>query len=279
MEEIFRDLLGDKWGGLLGKVLPVLLIIIIGYSLIQFAMKFVKKGIENSKLPKNVHSIACTLIKILLYFLVVLVICGQLGIDVTSLVAAFSIVGVAVSLSLQDSLSNVMSGITLLFTKQFNVDDYIEAGGVSGTVLAIGISHCKLRTPDNKEIFVPNKTIVSEKIINYSTEPNRRVDITISASYSEDIDKVKKALQTVVDDTPEVLKDQDIFIGITAYQASSIDYTIRVWVKNSDYWKAYLPMLEKIKREFDKNNIEIPYNQLDVHVHSVDAPEKAKNNI
>lgn len=266
MEEILRDLLGDKWGGMLGKIIPILLLIIIGYSLINFIMKFVKKGIEKSKLPKNVHSMASTFIKIFLYFLVILIICGQLGIEITSLIAAFSIVGVAVSLSLQSSLSNVMSGITLLFTKQFNVDDFIEAGGVSGTVLAIGISHCKLRTPDNKEIFVPNSTIVSEKIINYSTEPTRRVDITIGASYSEDIDKVKKALRAVVDDTPEVLKDKDIFIGITAYQSSAIDYTIRVWVKNSDYWNAYLPMLEKIKREFDKNNIEIPYNKLDVHV-------------
>lgn len=266
MEEILRDLLGDKLGGMLGKIIPVLLIIIVGYSLVKFLMKFIRKGIEKSKLPKNVHSIACTFAKILLYFLVIMVICSYLGIDVTSLVAAFSIVGVAVSLSLQSSLSNVMSGITLLFTKQFNVDDYIEAGGVSGTVLAIGISHCKLRTPDNKEIFVPNSTIVSEKIINYSTEPMRRVDITIGASYNEDIDKVKKALMSVVEDTPEVLKDQSIFVGITAFQASAIDYTVRVWVKNSDYWNAYLPMLEKIKRVFDANKIEIPYNQLDVHV-------------
>ena len=266
MEEILRDFLGDKWGGMLGKIIPILLIIIVGYSLIQFLMKFIRKGIEKSKLPKNVHSIACTFSKILLYFLVVLIICGQLGIDVTSLVAAFSIVGVAVSLSLQNSLSNVMSGITLLFTKQFNVDDFIEAGGVSGTVLAIGISHCKLRTPDNKDIFVPNSTIVSEKIINYSTEPLRRVDITIRASYNEDIDEVKKALMSVVEDTPEIVKDKDIFVGITAFQESAIDYTIRVWVKNSDYWNAYLPMLEKIKRVFDANKIEIPFNQLDVHV-------------
>ena len=266
MDEIFKSFLGDKWGGILGKIIPILLIVVVGYVLIQFIMKFVKKGITNSKLPKNIHYIMCTFIKILLYFFIVLIICDQLGVDVTSLVAAFSIVGVAVSLSLQNSLSNVMSGITLLFTKQFNVDDYIEAGGVSGTVMAIGISHCKLKTPDNKEIYVPNSTIVSEKITNYSVEPTRRVDLTIGVAYSEDIDKVKKVLQTVVDDTPEVLKDKDIFIGITAYQASCIDYTIRVWVENSNYWKAYLPMLEKVKREFDKNNIEIPYNKLDVHI-------------
>lgn len=266
MEEFLKNLMGENIGGILTKILPTVLLVIVAYFVIKFIMKFVIKGIAHSKLPKNVHSFATSTIKALLYFLVVLIVCGQLGIDVTSLVAAFSIVGVAVSLSLQNSLSNVMSGITLLFTKQFNVDDYIEAGGISGTVMAIGISHCRLKTPDNKEIYIPNSSIVSEKIINYSTEYTRRVDITIGVSYSEDIDKVKKALQNVVDNTPQVLKDKDIFIGITAYKDSCIDYTIRVWVKNSEYWDAYLPMLEKVKREFDKNNIEIPYNQLDVHV-------------
>lgn len=266
MEAILKDLLGENWGSFVTKLLPLVLLIIVAYFLIQFIMKLVTRLVEHSKLPKNVHVFVCTAVKVLLYFIVILMVCSQLGIDVTSLLAAFSIIGVAFSLSIQNSLSNVMSGITLLFTKQFNVDDYIEAGGISGTVMAIGISHCRLKTPDNKEIYVPNSTIVSEKIINYSTEKNRRVDITIGVSYNEDIDKVKNALKTVVDATPQVLKNEPLFIGITAYQASSIDYTIRAWVKNSDYWDAYLPMLEKIKRVFDEQKIEIPYNQLDVHV-------------
>lgn len=266
MESFFVDLLGEKWGELLSRVLPLVLLVIVSFSMIKFIMRFVKKLVANSKLPKSTHVFACTAIRVILYFIVILMICSHLGVDVTSLVAAFSIVGVAFSLSIQDSLSNVMSGITLLFTKQFSVDDFIEAGGVSGTVMAIGISHCKLKTPDNKEIYVPNSTIVSEKIINYSTEPNRRVDITIGVSYSEDIDKVKNALKSVVDSTPEILKKEPVFVGITAYQDSKIDYTIRVWVKNSDYWNAYLPMLEKVKRVFDEQNIEIPYNKLDVHI-------------
>ena len=270
MEDLLKNLLGEFSqtfiGELITKVFPIILLIVVAYFAIQFIMKFAKKLIENSKLPKSSHTIATYTIKVILYFIVVMIICSQIGIDVTSLVAAFSIVGVAFSLSLQDSLSNVMSGITLLFTKQFAVDDFIEAGGVSGTVMNIGLSHCKLKTPDNKEIYVPNSTIVSEKITNFSNQPNRRVDLTIGVSYNEDIDKVKKALQSVIDDTPEVLRDQDIFVGITAYKDSCIEYTIRVWTKNSDYWKAYLPMLEKVKRTFDKENIEIPYNKLDVNI-------------
>lgn len=266
MEELLADLMGAKWAAVVAKYLPLVLLVIVAFALIKVIMKQVEKLIKKSKLPKSSHVFACTTIKILLYFLVLLIICGQLGIDVTSLVAAFSIVGVAFSLSLQGSLSNVMSGITLLFTKQFAVDDYIEAGGVSGTVVEIGMSHCRLRTADNKDIYVPNSTIVSEKIINYSTEKNRRVDITIGVSYSADIDKVKKLLQDIVDSTPQVLKKEPVFVGITAYKDSCVDYTVRVWTKNSEYWDAYLPMLEKIKRVFDENNVEIPYNKLDVNI-------------
>lgn len=266
MRDFFVDLIGEKYTDMLIKFLPNLLLILVAYFVIKFVMKFVNRLIKRSKLPKNIHSYLSSTIKFILYFIVILIVCSHLGINVTSLVAAFSIVGVAFSLSLQSSLSNVMSGITMLFTKQFNVDDFIEAGGVSGTVVSIGISHCKLRTPDNKEIYVPNSTIISEKIINYSTEPYRRLDISIGASYSEDIDKVKNALQTVVDDTPGIIKEQPIFIGITAYKDSYIEYTIRVFVNNAQYWDIYFPMLEKVKRVFDENNIEIPFNQLDVHM-------------
>lgn len=266
MEVFWRELLGDKWGGVVAKYLPVVCLVIVAFIAIKLIMKFVNKLIQKSKMPKSTHVFASTSVKIILYFLVLLVVCGQLGIDVTSLIAAFSIVGVAFSLSIQGSLSNVMSGITLLFTKQFAVDDYIEAGGVSGTVVEIGISHCRLRTPDNKDIYVPNSTIVSEKIINYSTEEKRRVDITVGVSYSEDIDKVKKVLKGVVESTPKVLLDDAVFIGITAYKDSCVDYTVRVWAKGPDYWDVYLPMLEKIKRAFDENKIEIPYNKLDVNI-------------
>lgn len=266
MRDLFIKLFGEKYGAVLSDLLPFLLLIILALILIKVIMKFVTRFVRRSKLPKSAHTYICTTIKALLYFMVILMICSHFGINITSLVAAFSIVGVAFSLSLQNSLSNVMSGITMLFTKQFNVDDYIEAGGISGTVMNIGISHCRLKTPDNKEIYVPNSTIISEKIINYSTEPIRRVDIVIGTSYAESIDKVKEALQSVVDSTSQVLKDQSVFIGITAYKDSYIEYTIRVWVNNADYWDAYFFMLEKVKRVFDENHIEIPFNQLDVHV-------------
>ncbi len=272
MEEIFKNWFKDAQGNLsafqsfAAKYLPILIWFVIGSIIIHFFVNFFKKIIKKSRLPRSVHAFVVSGIKIVLYFILVLVLCSKLGIDITSLIAAFSIVGVAVSLSIQNTLSNVMAGFSLLFTKQFDVDDYIEAGGVSGTVMRIGLASCKLKTPDGKDIYVPNSSIIAEKIINYSREPIRRVDITIGTSYSENVDKIKSALKKVVDDTPEVLKDNELFIGITRFGDSAIEYTIRAWVKNSDYWKAYLPMLERVKRTFEEENIEIPFNQLDVHV-------------
>lgn len=270
MEEILKTIFNtnelNNWQTLISKYLPMIISIIIALIIIKYIMKVVTKAINKSKIPKSAHVFAATTVKIILYFILIMAICSHLGIDVTTLVATFSIVGVAVSLSIQNTLANVMAGISLLFTKQFDVDDYVDAGGVSGTVKRVGLFNCKLKTPDGKDIYVPNSSIIATTVTNFSREPMRRVDITIGTSYSENVDRVKEALIKVVNDTPEVLKDQDIFCGITSFEESCINYTIRVWVKNADYWNAYLPMLERIKRTFEKENVEIPFNQLDVHI-------------
>ena len=270
MEEILKTIFNtdqlNHGQTLIAKYLPLAISVIIGLVLIKYIMITVNKLVKKSKIPKNAHVFAATTVKIILYFILIMAVCSHLGIDVTTLVATFSIVGVAVSLSIQNTLANVMAGISLLFTKQFDVDDYVDAGGVSGTVKRVGLFNCKLRTPDGKVIYVPNSNIISATVTNFSREPKRRVDITIGTSYSESVDKVKEALMKVINDTPEILKDEDIFCGITSFEESCINYTIRVWVKNSDYWNAYLPMLERIKRTFEKENVEIPFNQLDVHI-------------
>lgn len=273
MENLFAEWFKDNQGNIsefnkmLSTYLPIVIQVLLSIIIINFIVSRIKKRVKKSKrIPKSIHAFMVTGIRLFLYFIVVISVCNKLGIDITSLVAAFSIVGVAVSLSIQNSLSNVMAGFSLLFTKQFQIDDYIEAGGVSGTVMRIGMSSCKLKTFDGKDIYVPNSSIVSEKIINYTREPLRRVDITIGTSYSEKSEKVKEALKEVVDTTPEVVTDKEIFVGITNFGNSSIDYTIRVWVKNADYWNAYFAMLEKVKTIFEERNIEIPFNQLDVHI-------------
>ena len=272
MEELFTKWFQDAQGNIstlnatLSKVLPILIIILVALIVIHFLMKAVAKIVKKSRVPKNVHSFVISGIRFALYFVMVLMVCSKLGIDITSLVAAFSIVGVAISLAIQSSLSNVMAGFSMLVTKQFAVDDYIEAGGVQGTVLRIGLSSCKLRTFDGKDIYIPNSSIIADKIINFTKEPYRRVDVTIGASYNEDLNKVKSALGRVVEDTSLINREKEIFIGITKFADSAIEYTIRVWVKNADYWTVYFELLERIKVEFEKQQIEIPYNQMDVHI-------------
>ncbi len=272
MEELFKGWFQDAQGNMtafnttLSKVLPILITILIALIVIHFVMKAIAKIIKKSKVPKNVHSFVISGIRFALYFVVALMVCSKLGIDITSLVAAFSIVGVAVSLAIQTSLSNVMAGFSLLATKQFEVDDYIEAGGVQGTVLRIGLSTCKLKTYDGKDIYIPNSSIIADKIINYTREQYRRVDITIGASYNENLSKVKGALARVVEDTVLINKEKEVFIGITKFAESAVEYTVRVWVNTTDYWTVYFEMLERIKLEFEKQNIEIPYNQMDVHI-------------
>jgi len=270
MEKILKDIFKveelNSSQELIAKYLPTIISILIGIIVIKYLMRLFKKIITKTKIPKKVHSFTLSIIKGLLYFLLIISICSHLGIDITSVIAAFSIVGVAISLSVQNTLSNVMAGISLLSTNYFSVDDYIEAGGVSGTVLKIGIFSCKLKTIDGKDIYVPNSSILASNIINYSSEPNRRLDISIGVSYNENIDKIKNALNDIIDRTENVIKSEPIFVGITAFKDSSIDYTIRVWVKNSDYWDTNFALLENIKRTFEKENIEIPFNQLDVHL-------------
>ena len=272
MEEIFQKWFQDAEGNLnnfqtlAAKYLPILIMFVIAMVIINLLTNVLKKIVYASKLPKNIHGFTVSGIKTFLYFLVIMMICSRLGIDVTSLIAAFSIVGVAVSLSIQNTLANVMAGFSLLATKQFSVDDYVDIGGVAGTVIKIGLSCCKIKTYDGKDIYVPNSNIISTNIINYTKEPLRRVDITIGTSYSEQVDKIKTALQKVVDDTPAVIREKDVFIGITNFCESSIDYTIRAWVHTPDYWNTYFSMLEGIKRTFEKDGVEIPFNQIDVHL-------------
>ena len=242
MKSIFNTNELNNWQLLMTKYLPLIISVLIAFFVINQFMKFVKKIIKKSKIPKNAHAFVASAIKILLYFIVVMSVCSHLGIDITTVVATFSIVGVAISLSVQNTLSN------------------------TGTITRIGLFNCKLRTFDGYDIYVPNSSVIAQKVKNYSTEPARMVNITIGTSYSESVDRVKNALGIVVEETSEILKDQPVFIGITSFGESAINYSVRVWVNNSDYWSVYFAMHEKIKRVFEKENIEIPFNQLDVHI-------------
>lgn len=269
MENFFEKYMSFDFGKILEQLLPIVLVFIVCMLVIKIIMSAVKKGIKKTKLEKGLHTFIENTIKVILYFIMVLIIADMLNIPINSLIATFSVVGLAASLAIQDSLSNLASGIMLLVTHPFKCGDYIEGAGTSGTVKSINFTHTVLLTPDNILIHVPNKQIVGSVITNYSEQPKRRVEITFNISYSADAEKVKNIMRKVADSYPKVLKEEPIFARTTAYQSSGIDYTLRVWVKNQDYWDTYFDLLEGIKKEFDANEIEIPFDQLDVNVHNI----------
>lgn len=251
------------------QIVPIIFVLIVCLLAIKVIMKIIKRLIQNSKLEKSLHTFIETTVKVVLYFIVVLIIADMLSIPITSLLATFSVVGLAASLAIQDALANLASGVMILATHPFKCGDYVEGAGTAGTVKDINFTHTVLLTPDNKKIHVPNNQIVNAVIINYSEQKNRRVDLTFNLSYAADSIKIKEIMHNAINSHPKILKNEPIFVRTTAYKESGIDYTLRIWTKSEDYWDVYFDLLEEIKEELDKNKIEIPYNQLDVHITKV----------
>jgi len=250
----------------LSKILPALLILVIGYFLVQALMSIYDKASQRAKLEQSLFKFLKNILRILLYILVVLVAAAALGIDVSSLVAVFSVLSLGISLAVQGTLSNVAGGIMILTSHPFKIGDYIEAGNTSGTVAEIGIAYTTLITPDNKQIFVPNSDISSDRIVNYSALGKRRVDLSFGASYDCDFEKVKDILYKVCEQHPLVLKEDEIFIKVKEYRESDIEYVVRVWTKTEDYWTVYFDIIEKVKKAYDENGISMAYPHVDINI-------------
>ncbi len=246
------------------KVLSFVLLFVVCVLAMKIVLKTVSKLLGKSKLENTVQSIIINGLKTILIFIIIIVMAESLGIKMSSFVALLSIVGLAASLALQDSLSNAASGMVILLTKPFKVGDYVTIGSLSGNVTKIGVTYTKLLTPDNQAILLPNKTITATSICNYSSEENRRLDFKFTASYDAPTDTVKEALLEAVD-IPQVLPDPAPFIKLSGYGDSAIEYTVRVWVKGSDYWDAHFEIMERVRQSFDKRNVEMTYPHLNVH--------------
>lgn len=218
------------------------------------------------KVPATLLGILRAVVKALLLFLAIIIVLGYLGIPVTSLVAAMSVIGVALSLGVQNFLTNVVGGLQMLVSHPFEVGDFVEAGGCSGVVQEIGLFYTKIMTPDNKLIQLPNSSVVAANIINYSAEETRRVDLTVTASYDAPVDQVETVLGGLVASHPKVLKDPAPFARVSNYGTSSIEYTVRAWCATDDYWDVYFDLIKGFKAAFDKNGIEMTYDHVNVHV-------------
>jgi len=249
----------------LNRILPAVIIAAGGILLIQLVIKLVKGLLEKSKLEKAAHGLIVSVVSIVLYVLLGLIVASKLGIDVTGIVALASVLTLAVSLSVQNLLSNVIGGFQLLYTKPFGTGDFVEIAGQSGTVQEIGLTYTKLATPDNKLASIPNSAVVSAQIVNYTVTGTRRVDIAVSASYETPVEKVLEALREA-GNVPTVLGNPDIFVGVTRYGESAIEYTLRVWTLTDEYWDTNFAVNRKVKEVFDAKGITMTYPHLNVHL-------------
>lgn len=252
------------------KIVAIFIIWFIGAKLIKFARKIVKKILEKGHADAGVITFLDNFVKLGLYALLVLVILSIFKVDTTSIAAAVASAGVAIGLALQGSLSNLAGGVLILLLKPFRVGDYIVAGGVEGTVSLIQMFATKLITPDNRVIVIPNSTLSNGTIVNVSALDKRRLDITASIAYTADLLTAKSVLMRLLEDCEYVMKDEVYDVFVSNLGASSVDLNVRFWVKKEDYWTAKSFITENIKMKLDANNIEIPYNKLDVHVQKSD---------
>ena len=261
----------DKiWDFILDKgphLLLAIVILVVGLMLIKWVEKLIKKILLKSRIDPTAHKLIVQIASISLKVLVFLMTASQLGIDTASLVTLLGAVGLAVSLAVKDSLGNLAGGFLVLFSKPFVKGDFIETNSVSGTVHNITLFYTTLKTPDNKKIFIPNGEISTAKIINYSAEETRRLDLTYSIGYGDDILQAKQILREITEGTPLALKDPAPEFLVAEHGASAINLAVRIWVKTEDYWTLNFYMNEQVKLAFDKAGITIPYNQLDVTVH------------
>jgi len=251
---------------LAGTVLKTVIIAVIGILIIRIVMRIINKALEKSKFEKAAFSLIKTLARTIMGVLLALILASSLGIDVTGVVALASVVSLAISLSLQNMLANVIGGFTILYTHPFHSGDYVEIAGQSGTVQEVGMVYTKLTTPDNKLVSIPNSAVVSAEIVNYSTTGTRRVDIKVTASYDSPAQKVVDALLSTMEGEPVLVEPAAPFSALTAYGDSSIEYVLRFWVKSEDYWTVTHSVNRKIKDVFDANGIEMTYPHLNVHL-------------
>lgn len=258
----------------LASLLPALLYLVCGLVIIRFVMSALSRALKRSAIDKTLHRFILTILRIVLYFVLFMTVAGALGIQITSFVALLSVAGLAISLSLQNVLSSASCGVMLLSVKPFKVGDYVEIGGVGGTVREIGFMHTKLAAPDNKIIYVPNNEVSTSKIINYTQEGKRRVDFVFTAGYAYPQEDVKRALREAVAKFPKVLDDPAPFIRVSGYK-EAVEYTVRVWCNTEDYWELYSDIIEAVPEAYAAHGVEMNYPYLNVLLRG-DGAEKAE---
>lgn len=267
----FDDFLEDTLAGLsvtgVISVLRAVVIFLVCCVVIRILLRLAEKLLRrSSKLDGTLKSFLLSALRIALWALAIVIIAQALGIPTASLVAVISIAGLALSLSLQNILANLFSGITLLFTRPFAQGDLVELGTNTGVVQRIGLFYTVIDTPDKRMISIPNSDVTAASVVNYSREPLRRVDMCFSADYDDATEAVRAAILEAAGADDRILSDPAPFIAIGQFKDSAVEYVVRLWCQNSDYWDVYFGMNERVRDAFEHRGVHMTYNHLNVHV-------------
>lgn len=251
------------------NILSALVILFIGNIITKSIANGVAKMLRRKDMDEAVVEFLHSLVRYLLFVIVLIAALGRIGVQTASVVAVIGAAGLAVGLALQGSLSNFAAGVLIVAFRPFKSGDFVEIGGVSGSVESIQVFSTILKTPDNKMVVVPNASVIGGPITNYSRHKTRRIDLVIGVSYDADLKHTKAVLNRVIEADDRILKDPAPTVGVLALADSSVNFAVRPWVNTVDYWTVYFDLMQAIKEELDKENIGIPYPQMDVHLNKV----------
>lgn len=252
------------------KFILAIVVLIIGLWIIKRVVRVLGEALGRREIEVTLKRFLENLVSVLLKALLIISVASMIGIETTSFIAILGAAGLAIGLALQGSLSNFAGGVLLLLFRPYKVGDFIETEGHKGTVYSIQIFTTVLKTGDNKTIFVPNGPVANNSIVNYSTEPTRRVDMVFGISYDDDIDKARSIIAQLISNETRRLKEPDYQILVSELADSSVNFSVRVWVNSSDYWGVYFDMQESVKKAFDEAGVSIPYPHSDVYLHQVE---------
>ena len=259
MSEFFKSLTLDS-------ILPAVLTLVVGTLIIRAILRLTRKSLDKTRLEKAAASLIYSLLKVVLFVLLGLMAASKLGIDVTGVVALASVASLALSLSLQDALANVIGGFTLLSTHPFRSGDYVEIAGQAGTVQTIDITYTKLATPDNKTISIPNAAVVASQIVNYSTSGTRRIDIVIRTECSVSVDAVKEALLRAAGLDTVLTEPSAPMAALQSFRDGTMEFLLQFWTTSDDYWTTNYAVNENIKRELDAIGVQMTCPHMNVHI-------------
>ena len=265
IKEVFLSWFSGAGSHFLDNTIRAVLTLVVGILLIKAVLRLLKRALEKTRLEKAAYGLILSLTKIGLYLLLGLSLAAGLGIDVTGFVALASVLTLAVSLALQNMLTNVLGGFALLTTHPFHSGDFVDIGDQSGTVTAIDMTYTRLMTPDNKVVCIPNSTVMSATVVNYSAGGIRRAELKISAGYDAPTQKVIDAL-VLAATVDNALLEPAPFAAVESYGDNAIQYILRFWAKTPEYWDVYFQVNQRVKTVFDEQGIQMTYPHLNVHL-------------